>query len=217
MNSSDQCYIKLFHGRRTPDERLGDWGAEGPVIGPVGLTWTYGRLKIHAPGWTGFEFLPERDGLIAYGGMFYGDCEIIHAGDPLLRQLRRERREFHDYRKFAARLGEAGRPARAATSRRRATQPAPGRNLGTAWAAIPHYGLGRVPDSLPDKSPVLYRRIIAKRAILAGYEDDGQPGPCIADLLSDLRHLCDGLGLDFAGLDRGAYRHYAHEKSGQRL
>ena len=36
-------YMKLFHGRNTPDEDLDDWGADGPIIGP--LQWvhtTYG-------------------------------------------------------------------------------------------------------------------------------------------------------------------------------
>lgn len=34
----------------------------------------------------------------------------------------------------------------------------------------------------------------------------------ILDALANLRHLCDALGLDFANLDRVAYRHYADEK-----
>lgn len=28
-------YIHLFHGRKTPDEELDDWGSDGPVIGPL--------------------------------------------------------------------------------------------------------------------------------------------------------------------------------------
>jgi hypothetical protein len=33
----------------------------------------------------------------------------------------------------------------------------------------------------------------------------------IADLLTDLRHLCDALNLDFAKLDNRAYDHYSSE------
>ena len=84
-------------------------------------------------------------------------------------------------------------------------------SLDERWNHIPHYPLGEVPDELPDENPVLYRRIIAKRAIIAAYEDD-TPAECIADLLADLRHLCDALALDFAERDREAYRRYARER-----
>ena len=83
-----------------------------------------------------------------------------------------------------------------------------------AWAAIPHYPLGQVPEVLPDENPSLYRQVIAKRAILAAYENGDDPEAGVTDLLADLRHLCDALGWDFATLDGAAYRHYAEEKSG---
>ena len=79
------------------------------------------------------------------------------------------------------------------------------------WGKIPHHPLGEVPDDLPDENPILYRRIIAKRAIIAAYEDE-IPQQCITDLLADLRHLCDALGLDFGTIDRAAYRAYARER-----
>jgi hypothetical protein len=81
------------------------------------------------------------------------------------------------------------------------------------WTAIPHLELGRVPERLPDENPALYRRIIAKRAILAAYEESESPEQCITDLLADLRHLCDGLDLELGKLDGEAYRDYAREKS----
>ena len=83
-----------------------------------------------------------------------------------------------------------------------------------AWAAIPHYPLGQVPDALPDENPALYRQVIAKRAILAAYEHGDDPEAGVTDLLADLRHLCDALGWDFATMDGAAYRHYTEEKSG---
>lgn len=80
------------------------------------------------------------------------------------------------------------------------------------WEKIPHLPLGQVPDELPEKEPLQYRRIVAKRAILAAYEGGEAPPQLIADLLADLRHLCDGLELDFGELDRRAFRHYATER-----
>jgi hypothetical protein len=34
----------------------------------------------------------------------------------------------------------------------------------------------------------------------------------VIDMLTDLRHLCDVKGWDFADLDRHAYQHYVTEK-----
>ena len=88
------------------------------------------------------------------------------------------------------------------------------RRKGIDYDLIPHNPLGTVPDDLPDENPGLYRLIIAKRAIIAGYEaGENDPEACIADLLADLRHLCDALGLDFADLDERAYGHYVDEKA----
>ena len=78
---------------------------------------------------------------------------------------------------------------------------------------IPDYKLGEVPDDLPEENPHLYRLIIAKRALLAGHEElDNDGTPIIIDMLTDLRHLCDALGVDFAYCDRIAYGHYIAEK-----
>lgn len=80
------------------------------------------------------------------------------------------------------------------------------------WSQIPHLPLGTVPEALPEKEPLAYRRIVAKRALLAAYEGGERAPQLIADLLADLRHLCDGLGLDFGEMDRAAFRHYASER-----
>lgn len=54
--------------------------------------------------------------------------------------------------------------------------------------------------------------ITAEKALKAVYDDTGDEA--IADMLSDLRHLCDARRLDFAKLDRRAYRNYADEMAG---
>jgi len=93
------------------------------------------------------------------------------------------------------------------------THRVPEGKKGMNYDLIPHNPLGTVPDELPDDNPGLYRLIIAKRAIIAGYEaGENDPEACITDLLADLRHLCDVLGLDFADLDEGAYGHYVEER-----
>ena len=43
------------------------------------------------------------------------------------------------------------------------------------------------------------------------YDDFGPPEN-VTDMLTDLRHLCDAKGWDFADLDRQAYDHYSVEK-----
>ena len=43
--------------------------------------------------------------------------------------------------------------------------------------------------------------------------DDPHGARCnVIDMLTDLRHLCDAKGWDFADLDRQAYQHYRTEK-----
>jgi hypothetical protein len=53
--------------------------------------------------------------------------------------------------------------------------------------------------------------IIAKRALVAAYNEENEPNICIIDLLADLRHICDAAGLDFGALDHDAYQHYCAE------
>lgn len=47
-----------------------------------------------------------------------------------------------------------------------------------------------------------------------GLIHDEEPETAIGDLLGDLRHLCDALGLDFADLSDKGHRHYAEELHG---
>lgn len=80
-----------------------------------------------------------------------------------------------------------------------------------AYNAIPRYALGEAPE---DMEPKEYRCTIAKRALEAGYEEVTLPDT-IVDILADIRHLCDTLGLDYAFLDKQAYLAYLKEKYGE--
>ena len=83
--------------------------------------------------------------------------------------------------------------------------------LGELFAKIPDFPLGQVPVGL-DGNPL--RLALAKRALMAGYESaEDDPADALCDLLADLRHLCDALGLDYAAADRTAYQYYLEEKS----
>ncbi len=64
--------LRLFHGRRSPEESLADWGQEGPTLGPFeSLHLTYGTLRLDE----GIE-LPLINGLIHHEGVHYADAEI---------------------------------------------------------------------------------------------------------------------------------------------
>lgn len=74
---------------------------------------------------------------------------------------------------------------------------------------IPFYELGKTPESINRNK---YRCITIKRAILASYEDaEDDIGSALTDVLADLRHLCDAVGLDFFDHDKVAYGHYSAE------
>lgn len=98
-------YISLLHGRQSPNEELHDWGFSGPIIGPIGIGYTYGSIKIFAPDWSTFEFLPEKDGCIEYQGKFYGDFEVWQDADPLIKTaVENEKRPLHSFEEFQSNI-----------------------------------------------------------------------------------------------------------------
>ena len=68
-------YLKLFHGRETPDEQLDDWGKPGPIFGPFPyFHTTYGAHITfdHDEG-----YLSIVGDLVYYDGLFYGDWSVF--------------------------------------------------------------------------------------------------------------------------------------------
>ena len=80
-------YLHLFHGRTSPDERLSDWGSDGPWIGPLrAVRTTYAHtlklefcrtedaakfgLNVDQP------WLHVREQMLLHGGVYYGEWEI---------------------------------------------------------------------------------------------------------------------------------------------
>ncbi len=80
--------IKLFHGRHRPDEQLGDWGEDGPLLKIEYLHVVYFTtfrigLQEDDEVWLEPWVHGKQDGvlvdeLIHYDGMFYGDWNILH-------------------------------------------------------------------------------------------------------------------------------------------
>jgi hypothetical protein len=80
-------YLGLFHGRDDPKADMDDWGAEGPVIGPIadfhvtygGSTFRYKLAAGHPLADGDYEWLPLQGDLVQWGGKFYGDfCVFQH-------------------------------------------------------------------------------------------------------------------------------------------
>jgi hypothetical protein len=68
-------YLRLFHGRKTPDHTLDDWGTDGPVLGPlpyVHVTYCT-EIKIG----DAFEPIPIVKDLAKYKGVYYGDWSVF--------------------------------------------------------------------------------------------------------------------------------------------
>lgn len=79
------------------------------------------------------------------------------------------------------------------------------------FQAIPNIPLGQLSEDqpLPTREE---RRVIAKRGLLAAYpEAADEPRQSMTDMLADLRHVCDALGISFSELDECANDHYLEE------
>lgn len=87
--SKPGMYLKLYHGRKTADEALDNWGPDGPWVGP--LKWFYcTHDEIYGIGFADgkeitdlssrFDVLPPilfEHQMIYLNGMYYGDWELV--------------------------------------------------------------------------------------------------------------------------------------------
>lgn len=81
-------YLRLLHGRASPDYEMEDWGSDGPWIGPlerfhciysseVGITFVGGEeLSPMSPNETVVPPLYVFGQLIYHDGIYYGDFEL---------------------------------------------------------------------------------------------------------------------------------------------
>jgi hypothetical protein len=78
-------YLSLFHGRKNPNEQLDGWGEQGPIIGPIEVSFTYGNIKLHhGTNWDDWEHMHHYEDMIFLDGIYYGDFEIWSTDDPLI-------------------------------------------------------------------------------------------------------------------------------------
>ena len=75
-------YLELFHGRKSVDEDLEDWGEQGPILEPFQYVHTTYGADIKLQTMDGIDgnlhvVGHEVPDLVFYGGMFYGDWSVF--------------------------------------------------------------------------------------------------------------------------------------------
>lgn len=85
-------YLGLFHGRLNPNEKMVEWGFNGPLIGPLIFVHTTYTSNIKL----GFEtdndakryfpiqtdtMLTVSDDMVLFNNKFYGDWTVFYAGE----------------------------------------------------------------------------------------------------------------------------------------
>ena len=80
-----KLYLTLYHGRRSPEEDLEDWGLQGPTFGPleyVHTTYAY-HIKLGIPNYKGAPSLYVIEDLLYYDGIYYGDWSVFTADEKV--------------------------------------------------------------------------------------------------------------------------------------
>ena len=70
--------IRLYHGRKDPNQQMDDWGENGPVLGPfdgVHSTYLY-HIRPVVDGECDGELEVFED-MYYYDGMYYGDMVVL--------------------------------------------------------------------------------------------------------------------------------------------
>src|SRR5688572_17492494 len=81
MYLSTDCYLILRHGQRRYPLKFCELGQTGPILGPVGISWCYGCVRVHDQALRRFEILPMRGDVIDYDGCYYPTFDIVGARD----------------------------------------------------------------------------------------------------------------------------------------
>lgn len=76
-----QLYLRLYHGRKNPDQEMDGWGFEGPVFGPLStVVMTYlSTIRIHGLAPSEEVWLETTRDMIRWQGSYFGDFEIFIA------------------------------------------------------------------------------------------------------------------------------------------
>lgn len=78
-----KLYLRLYHGRKNPDEDMDDWGFNGPVFGPLtAVVMTYlSTIRLHGTETSDELWLDTMQDMVHWDGSYFGDFEIFLAGD----------------------------------------------------------------------------------------------------------------------------------------
>lgn len=75
-------YLELFHGRKSVDEQLNDWGSQGPILGPFKYVHTTYATDIKIETVDGVDGVPRLNNeLLYYDGTYYGDWSTFGGED----------------------------------------------------------------------------------------------------------------------------------------
>jgi hypothetical protein len=83
-----KLYLKLFHGRTDLNEKMDDWGSDGPIFGPLAYVHTTYRDRVHIGGEIadlGDLFVVED--CLYYGGIYYGDWSAFITNDATIADI----------------------------------------------------------------------------------------------------------------------------------
>ena len=71
-------YLKLFHGRKDPNEQMDDWGTDGSIFGPYHFIHTvYGSHLYQGKHRCESVQLWLHDDMVGYNGVYYGDWSVF--------------------------------------------------------------------------------------------------------------------------------------------
>jgi hypothetical protein len=69
--------VRLFHGRKNPEQELNDWGTDGPFLGPFcHLHVVYGNIRLIEEDGTDHDLIQQEE-MVLYQGVYYGDMIVI--------------------------------------------------------------------------------------------------------------------------------------------
>jgi hypothetical protein len=97
-------YLELFHGRRTKDEELDDWGSAGPIFGPLAYVHTtyQNHIKFEQNG--DWKELWLQEGMIFYDGIWYGDWTVFPLDGKDEAQLREIKSRLAPYEESKSKI-----------------------------------------------------------------------------------------------------------------
>jgi hypothetical protein len=76
-----KMYLRLYHGRTDPDQKMDDWGSDGPTFGPlISCVQTYCTgFRIFGESGDDEIWIRTRGDMVLWDACYYGDMELFVA------------------------------------------------------------------------------------------------------------------------------------------